>query len=104
MGSARPRPARLAEKLLQVRLALGLSQTDMLYRLGLEEQLKYTRISDYELGRNEPSLMVLLQYARIANVHLQVLADDDLDLPDKIPSSFKSEGVRRNNTSRARKR
>src|SRR4051812_46711844 len=104
MGSARPRPARLAEKLLQVRLALGISQTEMLYRLGLEDKLKYTRMSDYELGRNEPSLMVLLQYARVANIYIEALVDDEVDLPDKLPSSTKSEGVRRKTATRTKKR
>ena len=37
---------RLGEKLLQIRLALGLSQSEMLKRLGYEESLPYTRISD----------------------------------------------------------
>ena len=35
MGNPRPRPLRLAEKLLQIRTGLGLSQTQMLERLGL---------------------------------------------------------------------
>jgi hypothetical protein len=39
--------------------------------------------------------MVLLEYARLANVYLDALADDDLDLPEQFPSSTKSEGVRR---------
>ena len=34
MGNPRPRPLRLAEKLLQIRNGLGLSQTQMLERLG----------------------------------------------------------------------
>jgi transcriptional regulator with XRE-family HTH domain len=84
MGNARPRPKRLAEKLLQVRLALGLSQTEMLRRLGLEESMKYARISEYELGIREPSLMTLLEYSRVAGVHMEVLADDELDLPERL--------------------
>jgi transcriptional regulator with XRE-family HTH domain len=104
MGSARPRPARLAEKLLQIRLALGISQTEMLYRLGLEDKLKYTRMSDYELGRNEPSLMVLLQYARVANLYMEALVDDEVDLPERLPSPTKTEGIRRKTTPRTKKR
>jgi transcriptional regulator with XRE-family HTH domain len=104
MGYARPRPARLAEKLLQIRVALGLSQNEMLRRLGLESEMPYSRISSYELGKNEPPLQVLLQYARLANVQLEVLADDEFDLPDKLPAPAKSEGVRRRTSSRPRKR
>jgi transcriptional regulator with XRE-family HTH domain len=86
MGNPRPKPERLAEKLLQIRSAFGLSQTDMLRRLGLEESMKYTRISEYELGLREPSLMTLLQYARAAGVCVDVLIDDALDLPETLPS------------------
>jgi transcriptional regulator with XRE-family HTH domain len=89
MGNPRPKPERLAEKLLQVRNALGLSQTEMLRRLGLEESMKYTRISEYELGIREPSLMTLLQYARAAGVCVDTLIDDGMDLPAKLPSKPK---------------
>ena len=95
MGHARPRPRRLAEKLLQIRNALGLSQTEMHRRLGVEDLVDYTSISKYELDKNEPPLMILLQYARLANVHMEALVDDDLDLPTKLPSPTKHEGIRR---------
>ena len=95
MGSARPRPARLAEKLLQIRTALGISQQDMFNRLGVEHLIDYTKISTYELDKREPPLEVLLEYARIANVLLEVLADDNLDLPETLPSPTRSEGIRR---------
>jgi transcriptional regulator with XRE-family HTH domain len=84
MGSARPKPKRLAEKLRQIRLALGLSQTEMLKRLGLEEEMKYARISEYETGQREPSLLTLLEYSRVAGIHMEVLADDELDLPARL--------------------
>src|ERR671915_95998 len=89
MGNPRPKPERLAEKLLQIRTSLGLSQTEMLRRLGVVKVVKHTRISEYELGVREPSLMTLLQYARAANVSTDVLIDDDLDLPAKLPSKSK---------------
>lgn len=95
MGSARPRPARLAEKLLQIRTALGLSQPELHRRLDVEHLIDYTKISTYELGKREPPLMILLEYARLANVYVEALIDDDVDLPDKLPSPTKSEGVRR---------
>jgi transcriptional regulator with XRE-family HTH domain len=86
MGYARRRPKRLAEKLLQIRNALGLSQTEMHRRLGVEDEIPYTRISDYELDKGEPTLMILLQYARVAGVSIDLLADDELDLPEKLPT------------------
>jgi len=87
---ARMRQERLAGKLLQIRNALGLSQSEMLRRLGFEDVIDYKRISEYELGKNEPPLAVLLSYARAVNVSTDVLIDDELDLPSKLPASPKS--------------
>lgn len=95
MGHARRRPARLAEKLLQVRTALGLSQTEMHRRLDVEDEIPYTRISDYELDKSEPTLMVILRYARLAAVPTEVLIDDELDLPAKLPGRTDHEEIRR---------
>ena len=95
MGAPRPKPERLAEKLLQIRTALGVSQTEMHRRLGVENLIEYHIISRYERGEREPPLMILLQYARVANVYVEALIDDELDLPDRLPSAKKSEGVRR---------
>jgi len=88
----RMRQKHLAEKLLQIRLALGLSQTEMLKRLGFEEVIDYKRISEYELGKNEPPLAILLQYARVAGVCLDSLVDDEVDLPARLPSKPKHKG------------
>ena len=88
MGSARPRPRRLAEKLLQIRSTLGFSQKEMIKRLGIANEVHYTNISKYELDKNEPPLGILLAYARLAQVHLEVIVDDGLDLPRKLPGTF----------------
>jgi len=98
MGRAsRPKPARLAEKLAQIRSTLGLSQDEMLARLGLSGVggLFRSSISGYERGTREPPLPVLLEYARAANVSVEALIDDGLDLPVRLPASPKSEGIRR---------
>jgi transcriptional regulator with XRE-family HTH domain len=84
--AARPKPKRLAGKLKQVREALGLSQTEMLRELGLNNEVYYTAVSGYELGTREPPLPVLLRYAKAAGVYVDMLIDDDLDLPKKIPA------------------
>jgi DNA-binding XRE family transcriptional regulator len=76
MGHARPRPKHLASKLLQIRLGLGLSQRELVKRLGVEDQIHYTTISKYELDKNEPPLLILLEYSKIARVCMCVLADD----------------------------
>ena len=85
----RERPERLAEKLRTIREALGLSQTEMLRRLGAEDRMAYHRISEFESGKGEPSLIILLQYARAAGVSTDVLIDDRLDLPAKLPAKPK---------------
>jgi transcriptional regulator with XRE-family HTH domain len=100
MGNARPRPSRLAEKLQQIRIALGLSQPEMLKRLGLEESMQYARISEYETGTREPTLLTLLQYARVAGVHMEALVDDELNLPDRLPGDVGHEAIKRKYASR----
>jgi transcriptional regulator with XRE-family HTH domain len=93
-SSARTKPARLAEKLLQIRTTLGLSQNEMLARLGETEELFRSSISAYERGIREPPLPVLLKYAKVANVYLEALVDDEVNLPERLPARLKAEGVR----------
>jgi len=94
MGRApRPKPSRLSEKLRAVRLALGMSQTQI-WR-ALEVTADYTAISQYESGKREPPLPVLLRYAELANVYVDVLIDDRLDLPEKLPARAKHAGIKR---------
>lgn len=96
----RRRPVLLAAKLLQIREALGLSQNEMIRRLGLEDEITQSRISGYELGTREPSLPTLLQYARAANVFVEALIDDERRLPEGIPAKVKSEGARRKSAAK----
>ena len=100
---SRPKPERLAEELRDIRLALGLSQPEMHRRLGLEDDVEYTNISKYELGRNEPPLTTLLRYARVAGVHLEDIVDDELDLPDRLPGKVRYQGIRRSSKSRLKR-
>jgi transcriptional regulator with XRE-family HTH domain len=103
MGTARQKSERLPEKLLQVRLALGISQTEMLKRLDVEDMIVYNRISDYELGKREPPLPILLQYARIAGVPTEVLIDDELDLPENLPGTTNHEEIKRKFATRSKR-
>src|SRR3981081_647053 len=103
MGYARIRPKRLAEKLLEIRTALGLSQSEMYRRLGVEDLMPYTRISKFELDQLEPPLEVLLQYARAAGVHMEDIVDDELDLPPKLPGNVRYQGLKRKPASRTRR-
>ncbi len=83
----RPKPERLTEKLIKIRNALGLSQTGMLNQLGLGETYFRSSVSSYERGASEPPLQILLQYARLSGVCLDVIVDDNLDLPKELPST-----------------
>jgi transcriptional regulator with XRE-family HTH domain len=81
----RVRPERLAEKLRTIREALGLSQGQLVRQLGAEELIDAKHVSKFELGEREPSLLVLLCYARLVGVSMDVLVDDELDLPARLP-------------------
>lgn len=67
-------------------MALGLSQNEMIKRLGLEDKITQSRISGYELGTREPSLPTLLLFARVAGVCVDVLIDDKLEVPAQLPT------------------
>jgi transcriptional regulator with XRE-family HTH domain len=92
----RPRPKRLASKLRQVRARLGLTQEQMAEALKhIESPPQPGHVSEFESGRREPSLLFLLAVARLAAVPMEVLADDGIDLPEKLPASPEGEVVRR---------
>ena len=93
MGNQRSKPKRLAEKLRAILEGLGLSQTQMLKRLGHDKTMHYGRISEYESGKREPTLMTILRYARAAGVHLEDIVNDELDLPEKLPGKVRYKGV-----------
>jgi transcriptional regulator with XRE-family HTH domain len=85
MGSKRrPQPRHLAAKLLEIRQRLELTQEQLANRLDTKRSPVYpTHISEFERGLREPSLLVLLGYARIARVSVEAIIDDDLKLPPR---------------------
>lgn len=96
MGSAaRRKPKRLAEKLLDIRAGLGLSQNGLIRQMGFGDDLTQAQISMFERGVRQPGLLILASYAKAANVYIEVLIFDDLDLPKNLPAKFKSEGIKR---------
>lgn len=86
MGSQRrPQPLHLPSKLLRLRQSLNLTQEQMARRLETKRSPVYpTHISEFERGLREPSLLVLLQYARLIGVSTDMLIDDNLALPPKL--------------------
>jgi transcriptional regulator with XRE-family HTH domain len=94
MGSLpRRAPKRLPEKLREIRVKLGLSQNGMIRRMGLEGELTREEVSSFELGRRQPNLLTLWAYANVANIYVEALILDSVDLPDELPSRVKSEGI-----------
>jgi transcriptional regulator with XRE-family HTH domain len=79
---ARNRPRRLAEKIRQIRVSLGLSQSQL--RNLLDVSVSSARMSEYEHGVREPPLIVLLAYGYLTGIHVDDLIDDSVDLPAQI--------------------
>ena len=88
----RVRPQRLAEKLRYIRASLDLTQEQLLRELGVEGMATQSKISEFESGKRDPSLLILLQYSRLAGVHMEDLVDDRADLPLKLPGGVKHRG------------
>jgi transcriptional regulator with XRE-family HTH domain len=95
---------RLAKKLKQIRLDLELSQNQILGRLGFADTLFRSNISQYERGHRVPSPPVLLAYARLANLDLASLIDDDLDLPSDLKPHAKTKVSKRPRKSGSKRR
>ena len=79
MPHKRPRPEHLAAKLRRIRKSLGLTQPKLIERLNVD-RISPPYIGQYESGRTEPTLIVLLAYSRLAGVPVENLIDDDRDL------------------------
>jgi len=80
MGYARPQPRYLASKLRKIRKQLNITQKAMAALVRHKKSPVYPgHISEFEAGRREPSLLVLLQYARVAKVSVESLIDDEID-------------------------
>jgi len=80
----RVRPQKLPGKLREIRSRLGIGQVEMAHKLQKVDDSVYPgMISRYEHGKVEPSLLVLLEYARLAAISTDVLIDDKQSLPKK---------------------
>lgn len=86
MGSAsRVKPEKLGRKLTKIRNHFGDSFSQMAERLSDEKVvILRTDVSRYEKGLREPSLITLLRYAKLIGTTLDILADDELELPEEF--------------------
>ena len=103
----RPRPLYLHAKLRQIREAYNLSQSEMVSRLGLNDELHPSEISAFERDpvnkwSREPALPHLLQYVRVAGITVEILIDDELELPNKLSPDPSHGLVRKGRTSAAK--
>lgn len=86
MGHIRKKPNLLNNKLLAIREFLNIGQADMASKLesdilansGKDYPIQPGRTSEYETGRREPNLLVLVAYARLGRVHLESVVDDGI--------------------------
>ena len=81
--TSRHRPTHLARKLRLIRVRLGLTQDELIKELRVKEPLYPASISQYEQGKREPSLPVIVRYAELAGCSTDYLIDDRLELPAK---------------------
>jgi transcriptional regulator with XRE-family HTH domain len=95
------KPKRLGKKIVEIRRKLGLSQNGLIRHLGLGDELFQGDISAFELGNRVPDLRTLLLLAKCVKVYVDVLIDDELDLPEKLPANPKSGGNRRATSKKA---
>jgi transcriptional regulator with XRE-family HTH domain len=85
--SAREKPRKLGKKLKHIRVVeLGLSQTQMAEALGLK--INYSAIGQYERGAREPTLPILLKYARLIGISTDILIDDKLNIRPNTGKKF----------------
>lgn len=88
MRHPRPRPKLLHEKLRAIREFLNLGQLDLAQQIETEiiahscrhDQIQPSRIWEYENGKREPSLLVLIAYIHLGQLHLESLVDDGVDI------------------------
>ena len=82
---SRTQPKRLKDKLKAIRFQRGITQQEMVNHLrsyAPNEFIDSGYISQFEKGKREPSLPVLLAYSKLTGVSINVLVDDALDLPE----------------------
>jgi transcriptional regulator with XRE-family HTH domain len=77
----RAMPKKLGKKMRQIRERLGMSQRQIVEALNYKATpLRASQISQYESGQREPTMMLVLAYARLANVPMECLVDDKMKL------------------------
>ena len=67
-------------------------------------RLRVGHVGEFETGKRVPTLQVVLSYARAAGIAMEVIVDDELDLPKKAGKTINtSTDVQLNLAKRSRK-
>ena len=90
-------PVQMPRKLETIRTQLGFNLEEMIAAINKkmlvggcpDVKIFRSHILEFEKGSREPQLPVLLAYAQIANIYVDVLINDDLEIPEKLPASQK---------------
>ena len=85
----RTQPKRLKHKLKAIRSKMDVTQQEMVNLLiphAPNEFIDTGYISQFESGKREPTLPVLLAYSKLTGLSINVLVDDELDLPKDYKS------------------
>lgn len=82
----RPQSKYLASKILRIREVLNLTQPEIIERLDYEWELTQGMLSNFETGKREAPIPLIVAYARLVGMSTDFLIDDSLNLPEKLQS------------------
>lgn len=83
-------PLLIAQKLRQIRRGLGLTQDEMANRLKGEGVMVHRGyIGSFEIGERVPSLLITMAYAKLANISMEEICNDELQLPEHLQCQAK---------------
>lgn len=75
-------PNKLPQKLQQIRRHLNVSQSQLLPLINpFETGENRARVSQWERGIRTPTVIEIWNYAKLAKVPMEILVDDDAELP-----------------------
>lgn len=81
-ANPRVQPDRLGVKLFCIRERLKFTQSELAEKLSRGQiAISKQHISAYEKGVREPGSIILLRYSRLIGINVEILIDDDLELP-----------------------